>query len=79
MISLLIIIAITATSLHFTDMESSSAFYGIFLPLINFLCFVALALWLVLHMHKKGINQHTSSSDSGGGGFFGGDGGSGDC
>jgi len=76
MLSLLIILVVGGSSLHFTDMESDSAFYSVFLPVLDVFCFIALALWIVFRFHKSGINQNTQSR--GGGGFFGGDGG-GDC
>lgn len=74
--TLLILLACTAASFYWTDLESESAFYGMFLPLLDFVLVCSLAVWLVA---RGGLDGVTNSRDSGGG-FFGGffDGGGGD-
>lgn len=73
----LILLACTAASFYWTDLESDSAVYSMLLPLLDFVLVCSLALWLVARGGMQGV---TNSRDSGGffGGFFdsgGGDGG----
>lgn len=78
--SIILICIIGATSFTYTDLESESAFFSMFLPFIDFLSLVAIALWFVALFHKKGITQTTESHKGDSGGGFGGfDGGGGDC
>ena len=76
--SLFIIIALGVPSFIYTDIQSSSAFYSIMLPLIVFSTLVSLAFWFVTLFHKLGVNQTTSSSSGDSSGFGGFDGGGGD-
>jgi uncharacterized membrane protein len=78
MFALLAILLVVGISIHFTDLESGSAFYSAFLPIVAVFSLIALSLWIVLYFHRKGINQLTDTRGVGGfSGFFGGsDGGS---
>ena len=75
--SLIVILLICATSLHYSDLDGNSALDSILLPLVAVAGLIALALWLVALLHRRGINQKTGR---GGGGldFFDGDSGGGD-
>jgi len=80
--SLLIIIAVGATSFFYTDIKSTSTLYSAILPFVDFIVLVVLALWFIALFHKQGINQTTSSNnvDSNSfSGFDGGDGGDDGC
>lgn len=76
--SLLIIIALGVPSFMYTDIQSSSAFYSIILPLTVFVTLVSLAFWFVALFHKLGIDQTAGSSSGDSSGFGGFDGGGGD-
>lgn len=76
--SLLIIISLGVPSFIYTDIQSSSVFDSIMLPLIVFIALVSLAFWFVVLFHKLGINQTVDSSSGGSSGFDGG-GGDGGC
>ena len=77
--SLILILAIGATSIHFTELDHDSAFFSVLLPLLALLSLLALALWLVTWFHRRGIRQttnpETGSVDFPGDGSSGGDGG----
>ena len=81
MFILFIIALITGTSLYHTDLESHSIFFSVLLPIVDFFSLIALALWIVLYLHGKGIdlNARPGSGGDGFGDFFdgGGDGGGG--
>ena len=47
----------------YTDLESSNAFFSMFLPFIDFISLVALALWFVALFYKNGITQTTESQN----------------
>ena len=68
--SILLIFTIGVTSFLHTDLNDPNIFFSLFLPVVNFLSLIALAIWFVILFHKNGVNQTSSSSgDSGGGGF----------
>ena len=79
--SLILISIVGATSFTYTDLESDSAFFSIFLPFVDFCSLVALALWFVTLFHKKGITQSTGpyNGESGTGVDIGDSDGGGDC
>jgi len=70
--SLFLIILIGGFSFLYTDIESSSLLFSLFLPIVDFLVLIALGFWFVALFHKTGVNQSSSGSD--GTGFLGGDG-----
>ena len=76
--SLITIILSLAVALYFTDLDSSSTLHGVVLPVVDFLLFCSLAIWLV----NRGMGQRINGGgvhSGGSGGFFdgGGDGGGG--
>jgi len=78
--ALAIILIVGALSIYNADLESGSVFFSILLPIVAVVSLIALALWIVTHFHKKGINQTTNTSGGSGLDFFddgsgGGDGG----
>lgn len=79
MMKYLFILIFTGTiSFIFTDMESSSSFYSVVLPVVNVIILILMAAWFAVLLHKLGKKQCNTShgSDVGGfGGFGGGDGG----
>ena len=78
--SIILICIIGVTSFIYTDLESSNAFFSMFLPFVDFISLVALALWFVALFYKNGITQTTEpQNDGSGGGFDSFDGGGGDC
>ncbi|MES9831725.1 MAG: hypothetical protein ABW157_02225 [Candidatus Thiodiazotropha sp. LLP2] len=76
--SLIIIFVVGSISFYYTNIESSSAFVSVVLPIVDFFAMVALGLWFITLFHKIGINQTSNSSDGGSTGFFGGGDGGGD-
>lgn len=77
---MLFIVLALAASLYYTDLESSSTFNGVALPILDFVLLCSLAIWLV----NRGMGQRfdRGGADDGAiGGFFdgGGDGGGGGC
>ncbi|GAB5498579.1 MAG: hypothetical protein PsegKO_08900 [Pseudohongiellaceae bacterium] len=77
---MLFIVLALAASLYYTDLESSSTFNGVALPILDFLLLCSLAIWLV----NRGMGQRLDRGgvdDGAIGGFFdgGGDGGGGGC
>lgn len=73
--SFILITAIGVTSFIYTDIEGSSVFRGIVLPVVDVMSLVAIAIWFVMMFHQKGISQTIDSGGGDGGGFGGG----GDC
>ncbi len=55
--SLLLIVASAGVSLHYSDLESESAFYSVLLPVVAVISLISLTLWCVLLFHRRGINQ----------------------
>ncbi len=80
-LSLAIILSVGAVSVYFTDLNSETALHSLFLPIIDLFSFLALALWIVIFLHRRGIQQSTAGGASGvSGGFInGGSGGDGGC
>ena len=78
--SIILICIIGTTSFIYTDLKNPNTFFSMFLPFIDFISLVALALWFVTLFHKKGITQSTGphTGDTGSG-FSGSDGSGGDC
>ena len=74
--SLIVILLIGGTSFYHTDISSDAMLNGVLLPLVDFFSAVALVLWIVLFLHKRGIRQAFGTGDAGSG--FGGDIGGGD-
>lgn len=68
--TLFIILIVGITSFVFTDLESDNAFYGIFLPFVDFLSLLALAIWFVMLFHKYKINQTTGRQGNESSGFI---------
>ncbi|MBL1278487.1 MAG: hypothetical protein COB30_020625 [Ectothiorhodospiraceae bacterium] len=66
MLSLLIILLIAASSLHFTDLEHPSTFFSVLLPIVDVISLIFLALWLVFFFQRKGITQYTSPKSGSG-------------
>jgi hypothetical protein len=56
--SLIIIVTTGAVSFAFTDVKSDSAFLSLMLPVVVLLSAIALAIWVVLLVHRSGIDQH---------------------
>jgi len=59
-----------------TDLGGDSVLYSVILPFVDFLSLLFLALWVVILLHKLGVNQKDSSfvgSESGFGDINGGD------
>ena len=77
--SIILICIIGTTSIIYTDLKNPNTFFSMFLPFIDFISLVALALWFVTLFHKKGITQTTASQNGDTGGGFGGFDGGGDC
>ena len=78
--SIILICIIGVASFMYTDLESSNTFFSMFLPFVDFISLVALALWFVALFYKNGITQTTESQNGDSGiGFDGSDGGGGDC
>ena len=74
--SLLLIMAAGAVSIHYSDLESDAVLVSMLLPLLAVVSFIALALWLVILFHRRGISQTASpGGDSGSDFVCGGDGG----
>lgn len=75
----LLIIAVGALSMFFTELESSSQFYGGLLPVIDLAFIVYLLLMLFAGLHRRGgLPGGGSGGDGGFGDFGGGDSGGGD-
>ena len=55
--SLSIILLIGAASAHYGNLESDSAIYSIVLPAATALSLIALAIWFVAILHRRGISQ----------------------
>jgi hypothetical protein len=76
--SWLITLAIMALSWHFLNIESSSGFYGVFLPLVFALSLITALTKVVFALGGKG-QRGPYSGDGGGDGFWGDGGGDGGC
>ena len=63
--SLVIILAIAAVSIHYSDLQAESALHSILLPLLALLSLTALALWLVHLFHRRAISQKTRPGGTG--------------
>jgi hypothetical protein len=57
--SLVVILAIVGASLHYGDLESDSVLYSILLPLASAISLIALAIWFVMLLYRRGIGQKT--------------------
>ena len=55
--SLIAILSAAGASLHYSNLESQSAFYSVLLPLVAAVSLIALTLWCVLKFHQRGISQ----------------------
>ena len=55
--SLSIILLVCGLSAHYGDLERNSALYSILLPAATALSLIALALWLVAFLYRRGIGQ----------------------
>lgn len=75
--SWLITLAIMALSWHFLNIESSSGFYGVFLPLVFASSLITALAKIVFFLGGKG-QRGRYSGDGGGDGFWS-DGGDGGC
>ncbi len=51
--SLLVIVVAAATSYHFCDARSGKAVQAVLMPLVFFLCIVALALWVYVRTRDR--------------------------
>ncbi|MEO0424020.1 MAG: hypothetical protein AAF184_16905 [Pseudomonadota bacterium] len=58
---LVAILAVGAVSMAFTDLHSESVWRAGWLPVLDVLCLMALAVWLVVRFHIDGVAQ--SSAD----------------
>lgn len=68
--ALLVILALAGVSFYYTDIGGDSVLASVLLPIVLVLSLIALALWLVLLFHRRGISQY-SSRDGGGFDSFG--------
>lgn len=75
--SLMIILLICGASLRYSDLDSDSTLYSVLLPLVAVTGLIALAVWLVALLHRRGFGRNTAG-DGGGLDFFDGDSGGGD-
>ena len=73
----IIIVAFISFSFAYVDLQSESAFASVVLPLFVVLGFIALAVWCVGLMYKRGVNQR--GRHDGGGYFWDSDAGNGGC
>ena len=73
--SLLAILLVGGLSIYHADFDSESALYSVLLPLLALLSLIALALWIVTLLHRKGVQQTIKMEPGNGMDFPGGDGG----
>jgi hypothetical protein len=59
--SLLVILLVGGASVYNSDFASESVFASVLLPVVSVLSLIALALWVVILFHNKGIQQKTRS------------------
>ena len=59
--SLLVIVCVAATSYHFSDVRSGTAVQAVLLPLVFFLCIVALALWVYARTRDRSRSRGDTS------------------
>jgi hypothetical protein len=71
--SLIVMLVLGGLSFYHTDLGSESVWRSLVLPLLDFFFLVALAVWLVLFFHRRGIDQNASRGDGGAGGWSGSD------
>jgi len=64
---------------YVTDLSSESLIFSVLAPIGVVLSFIALALWVVILFHNKGISQQASTGDVGGSAGLGDFGEGGDC
>jgi len=51
------VIAVGALAWVFADIDSQSVFSSVLLPLLVFFAIVSFAIWLVLFIHKTGLDK----------------------
>ena len=65
-----IILMVGGLSIYNSDIGSESAFVSILLPIASVISLIALALWIVVLFHKRGISQSTKPGGASGMDFF---------
>ena len=73
--ALIVILAFTGASYAYVDMRSESTFESVVLPLFVVLGFIALALWFVGWLYRRGVDQRAGRES--GGAYWDGDAGDG--
>lgn len=55
--SLFVILLVCAASAYYGDLDSDSAFFSVVLPAATAMSLIAMALWLMALLHRRGIGQ----------------------
>lgn len=73
--SIVTIVFCLAAAVYFTDLDSASPVASRVLPIIDAVLLIALTVWVVLFLFRRGVKQTVSSRSAGGGDWGGFDGG----